>query len=66
MSEERDQKSSTGHSVSRGTEKTNSQPDPAEDSKEPLAGQTKRLTAAEQMALYEEKLKEEDWGHQPC
>jgi hypothetical protein len=26
----------------------------------------KKLTAEEQMALYEEKLKEEDWGHQPC
>jgi len=29
-------------------------------------GMPKKLTAAEQMALYEEKLKEEDWGHQPC
>ena len=66
MSEERDQKSSTGRSVTGGAEKTNSQPDPAEDSKEPPPGQTKRLTAAEQMALYEEKLKEDDWGHQPC
>ncbi len=25
-----------------------------------------RLTAEEQMALYEKSLKEEDWGHQPC
>jgi hypothetical protein len=24
------------------------------------------LTAEEQMALYEEDLKESDWGHQPC
>jgi hypothetical protein len=24
------------------------------------------LTAEEQMALYEESLKETDWGHQPC
>ena len=24
------------------------------------------LTPEEQMALYEEALKEEDWGHQPC
>ena len=24
------------------------------------------LTAEEQMALYENSLKEEDWGHQPC
>jgi len=26
----------------------------------------KPLTAEEQMALYEEDLKESDWGHQPC
>jgi hypothetical protein len=25
-----------------------------------------KLTAEEQMALFEETLKEEDWGHQPC
>ena len=25
-----------------------------------------RLTPEEQMALYEEDLKEHDWGHQPC
>jgi hypothetical protein len=26
----------------------------------------KKLTAAEQMALYEKELRENDWGHQPC
>jgi hypothetical protein len=26
----------------------------------------KELSAAEQMALYEKELKENDWGHQPC
>ena len=26
----------------------------------------KKLTAEEQMALYEKDLKENDWGHQPC
>jgi hypothetical protein len=26
----------------------------------------KPLTAEEQMALYEQDLKENDWGHQPC
>jgi len=26
----------------------------------------KKLTPEEQMALYEEDLKEHDWGHQPC
>jgi len=25
-----------------------------------------KLTAEEQMALYEKALKEDDWGHQPC
>ena len=35
----------------------------------PQAGQPatpKKLTAEEQMALYEKSLKEDDWGHQPC
>ncbi len=26
----------------------------------------KKLTPEEQMALYEDSLKETDWGHQPC
>lgn len=26
----------------------------------------RELTPEEQMALYEESLKETDWGHQPC
>ncbi|MEO5802538.1 MAG: hypothetical protein ABIR24_03345 [Verrucomicrobiota bacterium] len=25
-----------------------------------------KLTPAEQMALYEKELRENDWGHQPC
>ena len=32
----------------------------------PVAPETKKLTPEEQMALYEEHLKETDWGHQPC
>ena len=27
---------------------------------------SKKLTPEEQMALYEQDLKENDWGHQPC
>jgi hypothetical protein len=27
---------------------------------------SKPLSAAEQMARYEDALKEDDWGHQPC
>lgn len=27
---------------------------------------SKKLTPEEQMALYENDLKENDWGHQPC
>lgn len=38
-----------------GDDATDSKPQPA-----------KELTAEEQMALYEKKLKEDDWGHQPC
>jgi hypothetical protein len=30
------------------------------------SGSQKKLTAEEQMALYENDLKENDWGHQPC
>ena len=29
-------------------------------------GEPAKLTPEEQMALYEEHLKENDWGHQPC
>jgi hypothetical protein len=29
-------------------------------------GDLSKLTAEEQMALYEKDLKENDWGHQPC
>jgi hypothetical protein len=29
-------------------------------------GERRKLTAEEQMALYEKDLKENDWGHQPC
>ena len=32
----------------------------------PPAEGTKALTADEQMAIYEQDLKEHDWGHQPC
>jgi len=30
------------------------------------AAKKRPLTPEEQMALYEESLKEDDWGHQPC
>ena len=30
------------------------------------SGLPRKLTKEEQMALYEENLKESDWGHQPC
>ncbi|MGZ8901488.1 MAG: hypothetical protein ACXW3Z_15460 [Limisphaerales bacterium] len=37
---------------------------PAGDS--PAPQNPKKLTPEEQMALYEDALKETDWGHQPC
>jgi hypothetical protein len=44
--------------------------DTAATSSEPQAkGEQKdvnKLSPEEQMALYEEDLKENDWGHQPC
>lgn len=30
------------------------------------SGEAKELTPEEQMAAYEEAMKNEDWGHQPC
>jgi hypothetical protein len=30
------------------------------------AGKKEELSAEEQMAAFEENLKESDWGHQPC
>jgi hypothetical protein len=41
-----------------------SAPSPSAPSAKPKPA--KPLTPEEQMALYEEKLKEDDWGHQPC
>jgi hypothetical protein len=35
----------------------------------PAAGESappKKLTREEQLALYEDELKNSDWGHQPC
>ena len=42
---------------------------PSTKTKVPPAGEvapSKKLTAEEQMAQYEDDLKENDWGHQPC
>ena len=49
---------------------------PKEPAKQPKAGaqkaageasiDAKELTPEEQMAAYEEAMKNEDWGHQPC
>jgi hypothetical protein len=41
----------------------NAQPTGSETSAPPP---TKELTPEEQMARFEDALKEEDWGHQPC
>jgi hypothetical protein len=35
-------------------------------SAETTAAAANPLTPAEQMALFEQELKENDWGHQPC
>ena len=39
---------------------------PASPPEESEPATPRKLTAEEQMALYEKELKEEDWGHQPC
>ena len=47
-------------------------PRPDEKNAQPASPETgalppaKKLTPEEQMALYEDDLKENDWGHQPC
>jgi len=33
---------------------------------DPVTGKIRKRTPEEQMARYEEALKEDDWGHQPC
>ena len=61
-------------SVEEPSERTNEGPvepvkgKPAEAaaSKEGKPGDPSTLTPEEQMARYEESLKEDDWGHQPC
>lgn len=37
-----------------------------EPTAQPAADDAPELTPEEQMARFEEALKEEDWGHQPC
>jgi hypothetical protein len=51
--------------------KTPAETTPKADSKSPISEQKNpeakpELTPEEQMAQYEESLKETDWGHQPC
>ncbi len=41
-------------------------PDSAPPSSPPPAIDPKTLTPEEQMARFEQELKETDWGHQPC
>lgn len=38
----------------------------ADDSVANVGAPLQKLTADEQMALYEDDLKNSDWGHQPC
>ena len=52
------------------TDPNNSEEEENVENKDPQNGsdqeEAKELTPEEQMALYEESLKEDDWGHQPC
>jgi hypothetical protein len=52
-----------GQGIPRGELKDSEPAKAADDSK---ASASKMLSAEEQMAAYEEDLKESDWGHQPC
>jgi len=52
--------------ASSGADTTNQVTHPDEKREQTEAQSPKKLTAEEQMALYEKALKEDDWGHQPC
>jgi len=41
-------------------------PPQPQDARQNEPASSRKLTADEQMALYEKALKEDDWGHQPC
>ena len=41
-------------------------PEPTEPTEPPTDKPKPELTEDEQMAAYEEDLKNSDWGHQPC
>ncbi len=51
-----------------GTQRPSDVPSPPPVSQEgELAAESiQQLSKEEQLALYEEQLKNEDWGHQPC
>lgn len=55
--------------VERSTNVATTKLPPEGDADVPPAGgptASSKLTDDEQMALYEQELKENDWGHQPC
>jgi hypothetical protein len=41
-------------------------PPPAMPPADPVSPPANELTPEEQMARFEQELKENDWGHQPC
>ena len=54
MAEEKEPASSSGDAKADPASEAQPEVDPS------------KLSPEEQMALYEEQLKEDDWGHQPC
>lgn len=54
MAEEKEPASSSGDAKADPASEAQPKVDPS------------KLSPEEQMALYEEQLKEDDWGHQPC
>ena len=54
MAEEKEPASSSGDAKAEPASEAQPKVDPS------------KLSPEEQMALYEEQLKEDDWGHQPC
>jgi hypothetical protein len=59
-------KDESGKSPDPNTDATSLPVSAADASAASAPAESNKLSAEEQMALYEQDLKENDWGHQPC
>lgn len=61
-----DQRSPDGPKAKESAVPPNPETPAVIDPKAPQTAPAQALAKEEQLALYEEDLKEHDWGHQPC